>query len=153
MNLLQDSTNVNNLCTDLSNLVIHSKTSSTWAKHISAWKLYDIFILETNQDSWNMDIFKARQFVVWALNTRKLKPDTVKTYLYSIKLAHVLKNVQCDSFSKDDIIKMSLKGAGNIQMLNDSTHIIRAPMLLNTLLILGHRISETTWKNYSKRAV
>ena len=108
MNLLQDSTNVNNLCTDLSNLVIHSKTSSTWAKHISAWKLYDIFILETNQDSWNMDIFKARQFVVWALNTRKLKPDTVKTYLYSIKLAHVLKNVQCDSFSKDDIFLHAL---------------------------------------------
>ena len=151
--LQEDSKLVDNLCSDLSKLVIHSKTNSTWTKHISAWKLYDSFILETAQDSWNMDIFKARKFVVWALNTRNLKPDTVKTYLYSVRLAHVLKNVPCENFSKDDIIKMSLKGANNLQLLNESTHSIRAPMTLNALLILGHRISETQWKNYSKQTV
>jgi len=137
----------------LSKLIIHSKTNSTWSKHVSAWNLYDSFISETNQDSWNLDIFRARQFVVWALNVKNLKPDTVKTYLYSIKLAHVLKNIECENYGKDDIIKMSLKGAGNMQMLDDKLHSIRAPMSLSTLLVLGHRIAETNWKSCSKQAI
>ena len=65
-----------------------------------------------------MNLCHARSFVLWFINTKKLKPSTVKSYLSSVKLAHTLSNIVCDKFNKDDIIKVALKGAENILHLN-----------------------------------
>jgi len=145
---------VTNLCKDLSNLVLHSKTNSTWSKHCSAWKLYNEFAVSTNiKSDWPLDIKSARNFTVWALQTKKLKPNTVKSYLSSVKLAHSLENLKCDDLLKDDIIKMALKGAENLNMLSEKPIVVRVPMTMSLLQILGHRIAETNWKTYSKQTI
>ena len=138
----------------MSKLIIHSKTNSTWSKHCSAWKLYNDFtILSKIKPDWPVTICNARNFTVWALQVKKLKPSTVKSYLSSMKLAHSLKNLQCNDFVKDDIIKMALKGAENLNMLDESTTVNRAPMTMSLLQILGHRLTETNWVVFSKQVI
>jgi len=102
---------------------------------------------------WPVCVTDARRFVVWALGTKKLKSSTVKTYLASLKLAHTLKNLPCPGYVNDDIIKMALKGAENLECISGNSSVQRAPITMNILQILGHRIAECNWKNFSKQTI
>jgi len=100
-----------------------------------------------------MNLPDIRNFVVWSLQIKKLKTSTVKSYLSSIRLAHVLGELNCPNFSKDDIVKMALAGANNMELLSNSNTRIRPAMTINSLLIFGHKIAEVDWKPYSKQIV
>ena len=130
-----------------------SKTSSTWSKHNAAWNLLGEYETCCSKIVWPMTVENVREFAIWALNTKNLKSSTVKTYLSSIKLAHSLGNLPCPDLLNDTIIKMILKGAENICKLSDIKITTRAPMSLNSLRILGHRLAQTNWKNSSKQLI
>jgi hypothetical protein len=145
---------VDSLCDELKKLVLYSKTNSTWAKHSAGWRLFEEYVVTYNTSAqWPVSIPNARSFVVWALKSKKLKASTVKTYLSSLKLAHTLKNLPCPEYLNDDIIKMSLKGAANLECISGNSTIMRAPMTIDILQIIGHRIAESNWKKFSKQVV
>ena len=50
---------MSSLCHDLEKLVLYSSSESTWKKHVSAWKLYENFVLSIMSNlsyrlQWNM---------------------------------------------------------------------------------------------------
>lgn len=142
------------LCSELENLVLHSKSNSTWAKHCAGWNLFEEYVTVSNNNTiWPINVSVARGFVVWALKVKNLKSSTVKTYISSLKLAHTLRNMACCNFLNDDIIKMSLKGAENLECMLGQTSIVRAPISMNVLQIIGHRIAEKNWKIFSKQII
>ena len=145
--------NLDSLCSSLENLVIASKTSSTWSKHFSAWNCMNEFLGNVKYNNWPFTINQARAFTTWALTVKKLSKNSVVSYLYSIKLAHTLDCLPCPDFFKDEILKMILKGAKNIQLLQEPSVANRLAMSLDSLLILGHWISECNWIPYSKQTV
>jgi len=149
--LLHDENNtVNSLCDSLEKLVLYSKSKSTWTKHMTAWNLVEQFFRHSNNKFTNvLDIKQARAFVVWALEKRGLKPSTVKSYLYSIKLAHCLSGKEHVDFAKDTVIQMALKGADNLYELEMQNNKIRLAMDISTLKILGHRIAKSDWTKLS----
>ena len=153
--LLHDENNtVNSLCDSLEKLVLYSKSKSTWTKHMTAWNLVEQFFRHSNNKFTNvLDIKQARAFVVWALEKRGLKPSTVKSYLYSIKLAHCLSGKEHVDFAKDTVIQMALKGADNLYELEMQNNKIRLAMDISTLKILGHRIAKSDWTKLSKQVV
>jgi len=141
------------MCKNLEMLILYSKTNTTWSKHCSAWNALQEFSSYSNTDTWPVDIHTARKFVVWALQHKHLKPDTVKAYLSSIKLAHTLGEIECKNFTTDGIIKMALTGARNINFLQNTAIRDRPPMTLSSLQILGHELAHTDWKVFSKQVV
>jgi len=142
----------NSICKNLEHLIMYSKTNSTWQKHCAAWNaLIDFYDTSDQNVAWPLDISKARQFVVWALHSKKLKPSTVKTYLSSIRLAHTMGEISCMNFAKDAIISMALTGAKNLGFLQNDVINSRPPMTLSVLQILGHKLACTEWKNVSKQ--
>ncbi len=99
------------------------------------------------------DIKTIRAFVTWALTTKKLKPDTVKSYLYSIQTAQALSDIGPANFVQDKCIKMLLKGAENTPTVGPAYSRQRLAMNLPLLKILGHRLTETGWDDLTIQAV
>jgi hypothetical protein len=84
---------------------------------------------------------------------KNLTVGTTKAYLSSLKLAHELKNLQCENFSSDRIIKLLYSGAKNVKDKAVTISDTRRAMNLSTLLLIGHRIAGTTWGRLSKQVV
>ena len=140
------------LCNDFSNLVLFSSTKQTWAKHCSAWKLFIEFC-----DAYGVPfempvkVEYTRAFVAWAVSKKKLKSSTVKAYISSINVAHALGNVNSPNLSSDCCTKLALKGATNCSDYASLPRAIRLPMNIDLLTLLGHRIKNLDWGNYSKQ--
>ena len=145
---------MSSLCGEFSNLILHSSTNTTWSRHISAWKLYNEFCTFYNTEaSWPITLEKARAFTTWALAIKHLKSSTVKTYLSSMNVAHELGNFEHKNFNSDKCIKLALKGAENIAKLSNLPKPTRLAMNIHLLDILGHRIHEQTWSDFSKQVM
>ena len=140
------------LCDEFSNLVLHSSTTQTWAKHCSAWKLFNEFCNAFGV-RFQLPIKKehSRAFVTWAISKKNLKSSTVKAYVSSLNVAHALSNVESPNLSSDWCTKLALKGAKNYSDLNVISRPIRLPMNLDLLTILGHRINKLEWGDYAKQ--
>ena len=153
--LVNESANdLNLLCNNMEKLVLHSKATNTWSKHCAAWSLFNEYCNKNFvSENWPANVKTVREFVAWALMERKLKPNTVKSYLYSIKLAHTLRDITCCDFNKDDIIKMMLMGAENLKSIECASKKDRPPMSISSLQIVGHRIAVTNWKDFSKQVI
>ena len=102
------------LCDDLSNLILLSSSKQTWAIHCSAWKLYTEFC-STFRVKFELPIKveSARAFVTWAASTKKLKSNTIKSYVSSLNTAHIISNSTSPNLSSDGCIKLVIKGAKN----------------------------------------
>ena len=140
------------LCNDFENLMLHSSTKQTWAKHCSAWKLFIefcnaygvLFELPVNKEY-------IRAFVAWATTKKNLKSSTVKAYISSINIAHALGNVDCPNLNSDWCTKLALKGAKNFSDLTTVHRATRLPMNIDLLTLLGHRIKNLEWGAYAKQ--
>jgi len=88
-----------------------------------------------------------------ALEVKHLKPATVKSYLYSVKLAHSLSGKNTIEYTKDPLVQLALKGSEHIGDLELKNTKIRLAMNLSTLRILGHRIAKSDWLKLSKQVV
>ena len=146
------SSEASSLGPDLDRLIAHSGTKQTWARHSSAWALYNSFCSTFNiRSTLPIDIENARAFVTWAVAHKKLKSSTVKAYLSSLNFAHVISNCASANFNSDRCIKLELTGAGNIESLEGVCKADRLPMTYDLLCILGHRLAELSWSEYSKQ--
>ena len=140
------------LCSDLEKLVMYSVTKQTWSRHCSAWKLFDEFCaIYAIANTLPVKIETARAFTTWAVSRRGLKGDTVKAYLSSLNVAHSISNTSSANFNSDPCIKIALKGAKNLEGLSKKGTSTRLPMNIHLLNILGHRIMESNWSDFSKQ--
>ena len=137
---------------DLEKLLLYSASKATWAKHCSAWKLYDEFCQFYNvKFELPVSIGYARAFATWAVSRRKLKNTTVKSYLSSLNVAHTLSGSFSSNLNSDPCVKLAMRGAENIANVNGTCKTNRLPMNIHLLNILRHRISELPWSPFSKQ--
>ena len=144
---------MSSLCSDFDKLVIHLATKQTWAKHCSAWALFDEFCTFFGI-KFELPISPelARAFVTWALSKKKLKSSTVRSYISSVNKTHILGNIKNVNLSSDPCIKLLLKGASKSCDLELNNKTNRLPMNLPLLKILSHRIALLDWSDLSKQA-
>lgn len=102
---------------------------------------------------WPFAIEHFRAFVTWGLKVKNLSPNTIKSYLSSIRLAHTLDSVPCPDFNGDALLKMLLKGGENQSSLKSKTPYLRPAMSINALLILGHKLANNHWTTFSRQVV
>ena len=146
------SREANMLSQDLDKLILYSGTQQTWARHCSAWNLYNSFCRAIGiENSLPIDIKNAHAFVTWAITNKGLKSSSVKAYLGSLNVAHVISNSKGGNFSSDKCIKMALKGAENLEKIEGACKIDRLPMNYDLLAIFGHRLAKLNWSDYSKQ--
>lgn len=139
------------LCSKFENLILHSVTNKTWSKHSSAWNMFSTFCKQFDREfELPIDMKTIRAFAAWSLTVKKLKPETVKTYISSISLAHQLGGVQCDQFLKDKSLQMALKGGSNLEGSRKTSTPLRCPFNVHLLKILGHRIAAEDWDPLAK---
>ncbi len=126
----------------------------TWSKHMSAWnsltsfeKCSNIFL------TWPLTMTNWGNYILWAITVKGLKPDTVRSYISSIKLAHTLKGLACLDPLKEEIFKMMLTGADNLRMSMGSlaSSNTRRACTLPILKLLGHRIASLDWPDGVKQ--
>ena len=143
---------MSDLRSDLEKLLLYSASKATWAKHCSAWKLYDEFCQFYNvKFELPVSIGYARAFATWAVSRRKLKNTTVKSYLSSLNVAHTLSGSFSSNLNSDPCVKLAMRGAENIANVNGTCKTNRLPMNIHLLNILRHRISELPWSPFSKQ--
>ena len=143
---------MSDLRSDLEKLLLYSASKVTWAKHCSAWKLYDEFCQFYNvKFELPVSIGYARAFATWAVSKRKLKNTTVKSYLSSLNVAHTLSGSFSSNLNSDPCVKLAMRGAENIANVNGACKTDRLPMNIHLLNILRHRISELPWSPFSKQ--
>ena len=137
----------------MENLIIDSSASSTWSKHYSAWAIYDDFCLSHNIKGWPADYKAARAFATWALTTRNLKANTVKSYISSIGFKNSLCNFPDPCLLSDKIVKLILKGGQNRSLVQPSSELIKLSVNTHMLRVLGHRIAVSNWSPLSQQIV
>jgi hypothetical protein len=76
------------------NLMAASRASSTWDRYRAAIRSFEKFSeLKNLPFSWPIPVHLAREYVAWALKTKKLSPNTVKLYISDFSTAHLLKGM------------------------------------------------------------
>ncbi len=99
-------------------LMSASKSASSWNRYSSALKCLDQFATASNLPlTWPVSRVFLRNFVQWALLSKKLTPATLKLYLSDIKTAHKIKDVHTEYFS-DFFVNSMLRGASNLALYN-----------------------------------
>ena len=129
---------ISDLRGDLEKLLLYSASKATWAKHCAAWKLYDEFCQIYNvRFKLPITVKYARAFATWAVSKRGLKDTTVKSYISSLNVAHVLSNSSNTNLNSDPCVKFALKGAENIRCTSGLCKRDRLPMNIHLLNILS----------------
>ena len=150
--LLDDDTK--DLCNDLEKLVMYSATKQTWSRHCSAWSLFDTFCNEYSiSNSLPTKVETARAFSTWAISKKGLSSGTVRAYITSLNVANTISNCNSQNLNSDPCMKMILKGAKNLEGIFQRKPIVRLPMNIDLLDILGHRIRSSKWGNFSKQVL
>ena len=145
---------MSSLCHDLENLVLNSSSESTWKKHVSAWKLYENFCAEYKvKFKLPITVEYARAFVTWSPSKKNLKGSTIRSYVSSLNIAHMLSNTPSCNLNSDKCVKMAIKGTENISCLKNTVKPDRLPMNVHLLEILSHRLAELDWSAISKQIV
>jgi len=139
------------LCRDMEKLVVNSVTKSTWSKHFSAWNCYCAFATEKKINPWPATVERARAFVVWAICSKNLSHKTVKSYLSSIKMFHVLNSWPTDALENDKLVKTLLKGGEN----SNQAKICKYKLSVSPahIAVLGHAICNQNWSDYYKQLI
>ena len=122
------SREANMLSQDLDKLILYSGTQQTWARHCSAWNLYNSFCRAIGiENSLPIDIKNAHAFVTWAITNKGLKSSSVKAYLGSLNVAHVISNSKGGNFSSVKWIKMAKKVQKTYKKLKEHVKLTGFP--------------------------
>ena len=101
---------------------------------------------------WPLDIKTIVKFGKWMLETKNLNPTTVETYIHTLKMMHELSNLDSQAFS-NPLVKLTIKGANNLQLYKKSKTVYRNVVTLPLLRIIGHRIAAQDWDIQSKQII
>ncbi len=91
-------------------------------------------------------------FVSWAILELKISPDSVKSYVSSLKLIHKLQGLPttgCSNF----ICKTLIRGAQNLQFYKENVKEQKKVMSLPLLRLMGHELAMSNWSDHSKVVV
>ena len=142
------------LCEKFKTLVVYSSSNQSWKKHSCAVNLYEEFCNKLKVNcSWPISIERARAFSTWAVTEKKLKCNTVKSYLSSLNVLHDLSNLKHENFNSDKCTKLALRGAENIEKMCSKKTKTKLAMNIHMLKLLGHRICELNWSELSKQVI
>ncbi len=149
---------VNMLCVDelasqMKNLLLDSKAPATWNKHHSAWNMYTSFCKKFNLLAWPATVENARAFATWSTYSSKLKAESAKSYISSLSVHNVLFNNISVPLNSDPVIKMILKGAATRDRCIPEKNKPKLSLNPHMLKVLGHRISECSWSDLSKQVL
>jgi hypothetical protein len=135
-------------------LINMSLASSTWSKHSTGLKCFGKYEDYVGRKCvWPVTIQDLRSFTVWCVSVRNLSSATAKSYLYSISLAHKLKDLHCPDYLSDKVLNLILTGAENKKDLCNPSVSKRRAMSYSTLLIIGHKIANSEWSDYNKQVL
>ena len=96
-------------------LVAASRSRATWQKYECGWRAFQQFELRVGgKFAWPLDVGAVRGFITWCTFERKIKPDTIRTYLSALSMAHKLKGLAHPPSLDDELSKLALDGAARI---------------------------------------
>ena len=130
-----------------------SLSASSWAKNNSVMKCFNEFS-EKSPNIHDRPLSKAsvEEFITWAAVVKKLKSNTIKSYLSSLNLAHKFRDLNgqnCVGFSA----KMILRGIENLEFYKDISKESRKAMSFPLLKLLGHELAKSDWTIAKKATV
>ena len=133
-------------------LLTASLAKSTWAKHNSALNCIEKFAnCNGLKVTYPMSLDFLTNFACWALLEKNLKPQTVLSYIASVKAAHKFRGLECNC--DDYVLKSIVRGAENMNMYEIMSKSVRKVMTLPLLKIIGHQLSKLQWSTDSKQVV
>ena len=97
-----------------------------------------------NIHNWPLSKNSIQEFITWAAVVRKLKSNTIKSYLSSLNLAHKFRDLSgenCVGFTA----KMLLRGIENLEFYVDISKESRKAMSLPLLKLIGHELAKADW--------
>ena len=105
-----------------------------------------------NIHNWPLSKNSIQEFITWAAVVRKLKSNTIKSYLSSLNLAHKFRDLSgenCVGFTA----KMLLRGIENLEFYVDISKESRKAMSLPLLKLIGHELAKADWTVDKKATV
>jgi hypothetical protein len=134
------------------NLIEASYAKATWSKHNSALNSVCRFeVIKNVRLNWPIILTDLCEYVSWALTDEKLSPNTVKSYLSSLKVAHELKNIPF--YGNNAVISAMIRGAENLKFYDNLQTNSRKVMTIPLLKLIGHQIARSDWCDDSKITV
>jgi hypothetical protein len=131
-----------------------SLASSTWSKNNTGLKNLTLFEQYMEYKCiWPLNIQTIRSFAVWCVSVRKVSSNTVKSYLYSLSLAHEFQGMKCVDYLNDKLLKLILTGADNVKDLCNPKDSTRRAMTYSTLLILGHKLAKSDYSSFDRQVI
>jgi len=125
--------------------------TNSWNRYNASLNCFSKFLLSIHKPlTFPLNKELLRGFVSWAINTKKLQPNTVRVYISDLKLAHNLRDLDSNFFD-DFFTKTMLKGADHINMYESITRKAKLVMTFNMLKILGHQIRLSDWTFEKKK--
>jgi hypothetical protein len=115
-----------------------SLSAQSWRRYNTALALFNDFAKGQVE---KIDSKKLENFVTFCINEKKLKTETVKSYIGSLKLWHELRGFSTEIFEKKVLRKM-LDGSKNLEMYKLAKKPSRKVFTLPLLRILGHEIAK-----------
>jgi hypothetical protein len=138
----------------MAGLMHASIAASTWSRYGTGWRTFEAFEQHAGTVfDWPLSKETLQAFVGYCLIEKKLKPNSVKTYLSSLVKLHKLKGYQ-DFELKDGTITALLRGAANILMSGpDPPSANRRVMTLPILQLLGHQLAASGWLSNTQQTI
>lgn len=132
-----------------------SLSQSTWKKYNTAWNLLQVFCNQ-NGSTLNLplDTEKIRAFTSWCSLSKKLKAETIQTYLSSLHSIETLLGFKTPPFISDAVVAGILRGTHNLQESHLQPKPPTHPITFDILKLIGHflflserndLIKETVW--------
>jgi len=136
-------------------LVGSSLSKASWQKYESGWRAFEQFENWSKEKfAWPLEARAVRGFVTWCSNYRGIRPNTTRTYLAALALAHKLKGFPRPPSLDDDLMKMALAGAEKRPSgPAPSPRPGRRVMSLPLLKILNHKLAISNWDETDVQAI
>ena len=93
-------------------------------------------------------------YVSWLLTVRMVAADTVSHYLSGVRMAHLAAGFPFPDL-RPPVVTMTIRGARHLADVKQASlgRPVRRAMTLPLMLILGHRIAESSLSEYRKQLV
>lgn len=134
-------------------LIRASVAVSTWKKHTSALRCFEMFESSNmSRYTWPLTDNVLAEFAAWAVTVRNLMPSTIKSYLSSITTIHELRGYYRENCCTPTV-KRILQGSQNLKFYSDVANCTRKVMSMSLMKLLGHGIAKSEWELNSQQVI
>ena len=127
-------------------LIHASLATTTWQKYSTGWNCFQAFEVFSGQRfTWPLNKEVLRNFAVFCISVKKLKPASVRAYFSALVCLHKLRGFTAFEIN-DSLVDAILRGAGNLIMSSpnppsNTRRVVTLPVLRH----LGHKLSSSGW--------